>query len=62
MSQVEKANLNGGAVALGHPLVATGSALITKAVHRLQRVDRGFALVAMACGGELGTGTLVRLG
>jgi len=53
-------NPNGGAIALGHPLGGTGSVLITKAVHELQRSDKEHALVTMCCGGGLGTGTLLR--
>jgi acetyl-CoA C-acetyltransferase len=55
-------NPNGGAIALGHPLGATGAVLITKAVHELVRTDREHALVTMCCGGGLGTGTLIRRG
>lgn len=55
-----KVNPNGGAIALGHPLGATGTGLITKAVHELIRSDGEHALVTMCCGGGLGTGTLLR--
>ncbi len=55
-------NPNGGAIALGHPLGATGCFLITKAVHELKRLGSGYGLVAMCCGGGLGTGTLLRAG
>ncbi|MGE0304376.1 MAG: acetyl-CoA C-acyltransferase [Acidimicrobiia bacterium] len=57
---MERVNPNGGAIAHGHPLGGTGTALITKAVHELQRTDREHALVTMCCGGGLGTGTLLR--
>jgi acetyl-CoA C-acetyltransferase len=53
-------NPNGGAIALGHPLGATGAVLLTKAVHELQRADKEHAIVTMCCGGGLGTGTLIR--
>ncbi len=53
-------NPNGGAIALGHPLGATGSALIAKAVHGLLNGDGEQALVTMCCGGGLGTATLIR--
>jgi acetyl-CoA C-acetyltransferase len=56
----DRVNPNGGAIALGHPLGATGTALITKAVHELRRRDGEQALVTMCCGGGLGTGTLLR--
>jgi acetyl-CoA C-acetyltransferase len=53
-------NPNGGAIALGHPLGATGVSLIAKAAHELVRTDTELALVTMCCGGGLGTGTLLR--
>lgn len=55
----DKVNPNGGAIALGHPLGCTGAFLLTKAVHELIRTDTSRALVAMCCGGGLGTGTIV---
>jgi acetyl-CoA C-acetyltransferase len=55
-------NPNGGAIALGHPLGATGAVLVTKAVHELARSNKEHALVTMCCGGGLGTGTLIRRG
>ena len=55
-----KVNPNGGAIALGHPLGATGCFLITKAVHELKRSGGDYGLVSMCCGGGLGTGTLVQ--
>jgi acetyl-CoA C-acetyltransferase len=57
---MDTVNPNGGAIALGHPLGATGSVLITKAVHELQRSDKEHAIVTMCCGGGLGTGTLLQ--
>jgi acetyl-CoA C-acetyltransferase len=57
---METVNPNGGAIAMGHPLGATGSGLITKAVHELARSGGEHALVTMCCGGGLGTGTLLR--
>ncbi len=54
-----KTNPNGGAIALGHPLGATGGVLITKAVHELERTGGRFGIVSMCCGGGLGTGTLI---
>ena len=55
-----KVNPNGGAIALGHPLGATGAILVTKAVHELHRGDGELALVTMCCGGGLGTGTIIQ--
>jgi len=56
---LEKVNRNGGAVAIGHPLGATGARLVTTALHELERTDGTFGLVTMCCGGGLGTGTLI---
>jgi len=58
-ADMDKVNPNGGAIALGHPLGATGGALIAKAVHELERTDKQTALVTMCCGGGLGTGMLL---
>ena len=55
----EKVNVNGGAIALGHPLGATGTVLLTKAIAELERRGGRYALVTMCCGGGLGTGTIV---
>jgi acetyl-CoA C-acetyltransferase len=59
---MDRVNPNGGAIAMGHPLGATGTALLTKAVHELVRTDAEHAIVTMCCGGGLGTGTLLRRG
>jgi acetyl-CoA C-acetyltransferase len=55
----DKTNPNGGAIALGHPLGATGAFLMTKALNELERTDGRIGLVSMCCGGGLGTGTLI---
>ncbi len=55
----ERTNPNGGAIAIGHPLGATGAMLLTKAVHELRRTGGRYGLVSMCCGGGLGTGTLI---
>ena len=55
----EKVNVNGGAIALGHPTGSTGARLITTALHELERREGRYALVAMCCGGGLGTGTVI---
>jgi acetyl-CoA C-acetyltransferase len=57
---LEKVNVNGGAIALGHPVGATGARLITTALHELERVDKEFALVTMCAGGGLATGTIIQ--
>ena len=56
---MEKVNPNGGAIALGHPVGATGARLITSALHELERTDGTFGLITMCCGGGLGTGTII---
>jgi len=55
----DRVNVNGGAIALGHPVGSTGARLITTLLHELERADRGIGLVAMCCGGGLGTATLI---
>ncbi len=55
----DRVNPNGGAIALGHPLGATGCLLVTKAVHELARTGGRRALVTMCCGGGLGTASLL---
>jgi acetyl-CoA C-acetyltransferase len=55
----ERVNPNGGAIALGHPLGATGCVLVTKALYELERTAGSLALVSMCCGGGLGTGTII---
>jgi acetyl-CoA C-acetyltransferase len=56
---MDKVNPNGGAIAIGHPVGATGARLITTALHELERTDSTHGLVTMCCGGGLGTGTLL---
>ena len=56
---MEKVNVNGGAIAIGHPVGSTGSRLITTALHELERRDASLALVSMCCGGALATGTII---
>ncbi|MEE2702900.1 MAG: steroid 3-ketoacyl-CoA thiolase [Myxococcota bacterium] len=55
----ERVNPNGGAIALGHPTGCTGARLITTALHQLERTNQQYALIAMCCGGGLGTGTII---
>ena len=54
-----RVNPNGGAIAIGHPVGATGARLITTALHELERTDGTFGLVTMCCGGGLGSGTII---
>ncbi|MEI8404752.1 MAG: steroid 3-ketoacyl-CoA thiolase [Actinomycetes bacterium] len=55
----DKVNVNGGAIALGHPVGATGARLITTILNELERRDQQFGLVSMCCGGALATGTII---
>jgi acetyl-CoA C-acetyltransferase len=54
-----RVNVNGGAIALGHPVGSTGSRLITTALHELERTDQSTALITMCAGGALSTGTII---
>ncbi|MBM4205168.1 MAG: acetyl-CoA C-acyltransferase, partial [Gammaproteobacteria bacterium] len=54
-----RVNPNGGAIALGHPTGSTGARLITTALHELERSVGRYGLIAMCCGGGLGTGTII---
>jgi len=58
-ADIERTNPNGGAIALGHPLGATGAFLMTKALNELERTGGRYGLISMCCGGGLGTGTLI---
>ncbi len=55
----ERLNPQGGAIALGHPTGCTGARLLTTALHTLERTGGRYGLVAMCCGGGLGTGTII---
>ena len=55
----DKVNVNGGAIAIGHPVGSTGSRLITTALHELERRDGTTALITMCAGGALSTGTII---
>jgi acetyl-CoA acyltransferase len=57
---MDRVNVNGGAIALGHPLGSTGARLITTLLHELELADKEIGLVTMCCGGGLGTGTLLQ--
>jgi len=53
-----KTNVNGGAIALGHPIGCSGAAIATKAIHELHRVQGKYALVTMCIGGGQGIATI----
>jgi acetyl-CoA C-acetyltransferase len=55
----DRVNVNGGAIALGHPVGSTGSRLITTALHELERTGGSTALISMCAGGALATGTII---
>ncbi len=56
---LDRVNVNGGAIALGHPVGATGARLIVTALHELERRDQGTALITMCCGSAVGTATII---
>jgi acetyl-CoA acyltransferase len=56
----DRVNVNGGAIALGHPLGSTGARLITTLLNELERSDQEVGFVTMCCGGGLGTGTILQ--
>ncbi len=55
----QRVNVNGGAIALGHPVGATGARLITTALHELERRDASTALITMCAGGAMATATII---
>ncbi|HEY0495418.1 MAG TPA: steroid 3-ketoacyl-CoA thiolase, partial [Kutzneria sp.] len=54
-----KVNVNGGAIAIGHPVGSTGTRLITTALHELERRGASTALISMCAGGALATGSIL---
>jgi acetyl-CoA C-acetyltransferase len=57
---MDRVNVNGGAIALGHPVGSTGARLVTTALHELERRDASTALVTMCAGGALSTATILQ--
>jgi acetyl-CoA C-acetyltransferase len=55
----ERVNVNGGAIALGHPVGSTGSRLLTTALHELERRDAATALITICAGGAMSTATII---
>ncbi|WP_067647472.1 steroid 3-ketoacyl-CoA thiolase [Nocardia harenae] len=55
----DRVNVNGGAIAIGHPVGSTGSRLLTTALHELERTGGSTAMVLMCAGGALATGTII---
>lgn len=58
-ADLDRVNVNGGAIALGHPVGSTGARLIGAALCELERRDAQTALITMCCGSSLGTGTII---
>jgi acetyl-CoA acetyltransferase len=57
---MDRVNVNGGAMALGHPVGSTGARLVATILNELERRDAELGLVTMCCGGGLGTGTVLQ--
>ncbi|MFJ3709672.1 steroid 3-ketoacyl-CoA thiolase [Streptomyces sp. NPDC090053] len=58
-ADMDRVNVNGGAIALGHAVGSTGARLLTQALHELERSDKSTALVTMCAGGAHATGTII---
>ncbi len=56
---MSKVNVNGGAIALGHPVGCTGTRLLVTALHELERRDKSTALITMCCGSAVGTAAII---
>jgi acetyl-CoA C-acetyltransferase len=59
---MERVNVNGGAIALGHPVGATGARMVTTALHELERADLSTALVTLCAGGAIAPATILERG
>jgi acetyl-CoA acetyltransferase len=59
-ADLDRVNVNGGAIALGHPVGSTGARLFATLLPELERRDAELGLITMCCGGGLGTGTLIQ--
>lgn len=56
---INKVNPNGGAIAMGHPIGATGAILATKAIHELERTGKRYGLITLCIAGGLGITTII---
>jgi acetyl-CoA acetyltransferase len=56
---MNRVNVNGGAIAIGHPLGSTGARLMTQLLYELEQRGGRFGLQSMCCGGGLGTATII---
>jgi acetyl-CoA acyltransferase len=60
-ADMKRVNVHGGAIALGHPLGASGARLMTTLLHALETHGKRYGLQSMCCGGGMGTGTIIEL-
>jgi acetyl-CoA acyltransferase len=58
-ADLNKTNVNGGAIAVGHPLGASGAILMNRLLYELERRDLRYGLESMCCGGGIGTATII---
>lgn len=58
-ADMSKVNVNGGAMALGHPVGSTGARMLATALNELERQDKSTALLTMCCGASIGTGIII---
>jgi len=58
-ANMDKVNVHGGAIAIGHPLGGSGARLMTTLIHALETHDKRYGLQTMCCGGGMGTGTII---
>jgi acetyl-CoA acetyltransferase family protein len=58
-ADMDKTNVNGGAIAVGHPLGASGALLMNRLLYELERRDLRYGLETMCCGGGIGTATII---
>ena len=58
-ADLDKTNVNGGAIAIGHPLGASGARLMNHLLYELERRDLRYGLESMCCGGGIGTATII---
>ena len=56
-----KVNVNGGAIALGHPVGATGSIIMTKLIHELKSINGRYGLATMCIGGGQGIAVIIEM-
>jgi acetyl-CoA C-acetyltransferase len=55
----DKINVNGGAIAMGHPLGATGAMILGTMVDELERSDKETSLITLCVGGGMGAATII---